>query len=200
MKRIINQIVALAGCVLLAGIVSAKVTVTDEVAAPKLVNPSFETPGDSADTAAGWGRWGDWFNREDSWTPVLTGHCILGYQHWQIANAKDSGVFQDVQGAVKGTSYTFGIFVNPDKAKAPSQDALKIELRLESIVDGQPKTVASKVYYVADLKADEWKLLTVAGAPENDTLRVLVIVTPSPVDGTRGGAIRFDDASLDLTH
>ncbi len=200
MKRIINQMAALAGFILLAGTVSAKVTITGDAAAPKLVNPSFEDPGDSADRAAGWGRWGQWFNREDSWSPVRTGRCILGYHHWQIPDAKDSGVFQDVQGAVKGTSYTFGIYVNLDKAKDASQDALNIELRLESVIDGQPKTLASKVYKVADLKPDEWEQLTVAGAPENDTLRVLVIVTPSPVDGTRGGAIRFDDASLDFGH
>jgi hypothetical protein len=37
----------------------------------------------------------------------------------------------------------------------------------------------------------------VSAAPANDTLRVLVIVTPAPENGTRGGALRFDDAFLE---
>jgi|SRR5579862_3464470 len=197
MNRCRNWLVAL-GCVLISGgIVSAKVTVLADAAVPKLVNPSFEDPGDAPDRAAGWSRWGQWINREDQWTPVRSGRCILGYHHWQISDANNSGVYQDVEHAVKGTEYTFGIYANLDKAKNPTQDALTIEMRLESIVNGQQQIVASKLYKVADFAPDQWEKLTVSGAPSNDSLRVLVIITPSPQNGARGGAIRFDDAFLE---
>jgi len=174
----------------------AKVAITAVSATPQLVNPSFEDPGETPDRAAGWSRWGNWFNREDSWSPVRSGRCILGYHHWQIPDASDSGVYQDVTNAVKGTEYTFGIFANIDKARPPMRDALTIELRLESLVDGQPQRIGSKLYNVADLVPDRWEKLTVAATPVNDSLRVLVIAQPSPINGTRGGAIRFDDAFL----
>ena len=200
MNRRGNWIVAF-GCLLISvAITSAKVTVSGGATSPKLVNPSFEDPGEEPDRAAGWGRWGDWFNREEGWTPVHSGHCILGYHHWEIPSAKDSGVFQDVAGVAKGASYTFGIYVSVDKAKNPTRDAASIELRLESTVDGSQQTVASKLYKVADLPPDDWQKLTVSGSANRDTLRVLVIVTPSPMDGTRGGALRFDDAFLELTN
>jgi ABC-type phosphate transport system substrate-binding protein len=182
------------------GVLSAKIAVVEDIAPPKLMNPSFEEQGETADRAAGWGRWGDWFNREEGWTPVHSGHCILGYHHWEIPSAKDSGVYQDVAGAVKGASYTFGIYASVDKAKKPARDAVSIELRLESTVDGSEQTVASKLYKVADLPPDDWQKLTVSGSANSDTLRVLVIVTPSPMDGTRGGALRFDDAFLEPTN
>jgi len=182
------------------GVLSAKVAVVEGIAPPKLINPSFEEQGETTDRAAGWSRWGDWFNREEGWTPVRNGHCILGYHHWEIPSARDSGVFQDVAGVVKGTSYTFGIYVSVDKAKYPSKDAVSIELRLESTVGGSQQIVASKLYKVADLPPDDWQKLTVSGFANSGTLRVLVIVTPSPVDGTRGGALRFDDAFLELTN
>jgi acetyl esterase/lipase len=130
---------------------------------------------------------------------VRSGHCILGYHHWQIPNTKESGVYQDVAGALKGASYTFGIYVSVDKAKKPTRDAVSIELRLESTVDGHQQSVASKFYKVADLPAEDWQKLTVSGVPVSDKLRVLVVITPSPMDGTRGGALRFDDAFLGLT-
>jgi hypothetical protein len=199
MNRCGNWTVAL-GCLLVpVGIVSARVAILDDVVPPTLVNPSFEDPGDATDRAAGWGRWGQWMNREEGWTPVHSGHCLLGYHHWEIADANKSGIYQDVEHAVKGVGYTFGIYANLDKAKNPARDALTIELRLESIVDGQPRMVASKLYRVDNLAPDQWEKLTVSGAPINDSLRVLVIVTPSPQNGTRGGALRFDDAFLELT-
>jgi hypothetical protein len=188
------------GCLLIsAGVVSAKVAVIDTVVAPQLVNPSFEDPGDATDRAAGWGRWGQWMNREVGWTPVHSGHCLLGYHHWEVTDANKSGIYQDVERAVKGVGYTFGIYANLDKAKNPARDALTIELRLESIVDGQQQIVVSKLYKVADLAPDRWEKLAVSGASVNDSLRVLVIVKPSTQSGTRGGAIRFDDAFLEPT-
>jgi hypothetical protein len=192
------RFLAATAVLILAASVGAKVSVTEEPMAPKLINPSFEVAGEASDRAAAWSRWGDWFNREDSWTPVRTGHCILGYHHWEIPNANDSGLYQDVTGAVKGTSYTFGIYASADKAKDASHDAVSIELRLESTVDTHQTTIVSKLYKVADMPPDAWQKLTVTGAPTNDTFRVLVIVTPSPENGTRGGALRFDDAFLEL--
>ncbi|MGO9527919.1 MAG: carbohydrate binding domain-containing protein [Verrucomicrobiia bacterium] len=197
----VGKWLAAAGCLLIsAESVLAKVSIAEEPTAPKLANPSFEDPGDATDRAAGWSRWGDWFNREEGWTPVRSGHCILGYHHWEIPSARDSGVFQDVAGVVKGASYTFGIYVSVDKAKNPSKDAVSIELRLESTADGSQQTVASKLYKVSDLPPNDWQKLTVSGFANSGTLRVLVIVTPSPMDGTRGGALRFDDAFLELTN
>lgn len=197
--KIITRIMVTFGCVLIpAAALTAAVTVSESPApVPKLVNPSFEDKGESSDRAAGWDRWGDWFNREEGWTPVRSGHCILGYHHWEIPNAKDSGVYQNVTGTVKGTQYTFGVYVSLDKAKGTSKDAVSIELRLESTAGGGQQTIASKVYKVADFPPDTWQKITVSGAPANDTFRVLMIVTPSPDDGTRGGALRFDDAVLE---
>jgi hypothetical protein len=197
MNRTANRWIILSTILAVVGVASARVVVLDHSPAPQLVNSSFEDPGEAADRAAGWGRWGHWFDREDGWIPVHTGHCLLGYHHWEIPDSKDSGVFQDIKNAVKGTEYTFGIYVNLDKTRDARQDAISIELRLESTVDGRQQTLASKLCKVADLRPDQWERLTVTGAPVNDTLRVLVIVTPSPRDGTRSGALRFDDAFLE---
>ena len=186
-------------CLLLSvRVVSGKVAVVAETPVPTLTNPSFEDQVDAPDRAAGWSRWGDWFNREEGWTPVRSGRCILGYHHWQIPTANDSGVYQDFDGAAMGKQYTFGIYVSPDKTKEGTKDALTIELRLESTLDGRQLTLASKQYKVADLMPDKWQKLSVSGAPVNNTLRVLVIVTPAPDNGTRGGAIRFDDAFIEM--
>jgi hypothetical protein len=198
MNRIFRTVVIFSCVVIPVATLSAKVSVSDAPAVPKLVNPSFEEPGDATDRAAGWGRWGDWFNREEGWTPVHSGHCILGYHHWQISNPNPSTVYQNITGAIRGTLYTFGVYLSVDKAKEPAKNALTVEMRLESTVGGRQKIVASKLYQMADFPADDWQKLIVTGAPTNDTLRVLIIVTPSPVDGTRGGALRFDDAFLGL--
>jgi len=187
-------------CCLLLSVtaVSGKVALVAGTPVLTLINPSFEDQGDASDRAAGWGRWGDWFNREEGWTPVRSGRCILGYHHWEIPSANQSGVYQDLDGAVAAKQYTFGIYVSPDKAKDGTRDALTIELRLESTFEGRQLTLASKLYKVADLMPDKWEKLSVSGAPVNNTLRVLVIVTPAPDNGTRGGALRFDDALIEL--
>jgi hypothetical protein len=199
--KCIGTCLAATGCLLIsAESILAKVSITEVPMPPNLVNPSFEEPGGGSDRAAGWGRWGDWFNREEGWAPVHSGHCILGYHHWEIPSAKQSGVYQDVAGAVKGASYIFGIYVSVDKAKNPAKDAVSIELRLESTVDGNQQTIASRLYKVTDLPGEDWQRLTVSGMPVTDTLRVLVVITPSPTNGTRGGALRFDDAFLEPTN
>lgn len=192
MNRLKRELFAVSCLLAVMECASAKVTIT-----PQLVNPSFEDAGDAGDRAAGWGRWGNWFNREEGWTPVRSGHCILGYHHWEIPSENGSGVYQDVVGAVKGSSYTFGVYVSVDKAKEGTKNAATIELRLESTLDNHQQTLASKIFRVADLPANNWQKLTVSGSSTNETFRVLVVVTPAPENVTRGGALRFDDAFLD---
>ena len=195
--RMRTEIFAACCLLFLGASASAKVAVAAETQAPALTNPSFEDQGVAPDRAAGWSRWGNWFNREDGWTPVRSGRCILGYHHWEIPSSNDSGVYQDCAGAIMGRLYTFGIYVNPDKAKGDKKEARTIELRLESTLNGQQLTLASKSYKLADLAPDRWERLFVSGAPVNNTLRVLVIVTPAPNNGSRGGALRFDDAFIE---
>ena len=159
-----------------------------------LMNPSFEDADESAentygDLAAKWGRWGAWMNRETGWKPVRTGKCVIGYHHWEIEDDGTSGIYQDIEDVPSGKSYTFKAHVMKDK----DTDAENVEMRLELF--GGATTVASVNYPVSDLKAGEWKELTVSGTPETDGIRVLVIVTPKQ-GGDRHGAMKIDDASL----
>jgi hypothetical protein len=163
--------------------------------AQTLVNPSFETEGPQGDLAAGWSRWGDWMNRETGWTPVKDGVCLIGYHHWQIEKSENSGLYQDVL-VESGKSYTFSVFANGDQATDSSKNPETVELRLESTVGGVQSTVASKTYSFKDLASGtEWSLLRVSGTAPNTTLRVLVIVNPAK-EGPRGGAVKFDQATL----
>jgi len=77
--------------------------------AAMLENESFEELGDSFDKASGWNRWGDWINREDSWTPTHDGTCILAYHHWQIETEDSSGFWQDAKNIRPGKMYTFSV-------------------------------------------------------------------------------------------
>ena len=63
MKKIQNRAFMFA-CVLMAA-ATTSLRAADVHPTPTLVNPSFEDAGDTGDKAAGWGRWGEWFNRED---------------------------------------------------------------------------------------------------------------------------------------
>lgn len=166
--------------------------------AQTLRNASFETGGETEDVAAGWQRWGHWLNRETGWSPTHGGHCLLGYHHWEVPNAEDSGAYQDVTKPSARQTATFHIYANVDRAKDGKKDARFVELRMEATIDGQQRTLASRLFSVDQLKADTWEKLSVTGTTLNDTLRVLVIVSPHPDDKARGGALRFDDASLDV--
>ncbi len=160
----------------------------------QMVNPSFEDEGEQGDLAAGWLRWGDWMNREAAWTPVKDGSCIIGYHHWQIEKTDNSGLYQDMK-VTAGQPYTFTVYANADKP-ADAKTAENVELRLETTVNDQQSTVASKTYNLSDLATgSDWSKLQVSGTAPNDTLRVLIIVTPAK-EGPRGGAVKFDDASL----
>ena len=104
------------------------------VRADLLQNPSFEEQGIAPDLAAHWYRWGQWINREDSWAPTRTGKCMIGYHHWQIEDANDSGIWQDITGVKVGQRFKFSVFVWFDKTNAPARE---VELRLEATRNGQ---------------------------------------------------------------
>src|ERR1035437_1138729 len=95
-----------------------------------LQNPSFEEQGEKNDLAQHWNRWGQWINRETSWVPTHGGSCLIGYHHWQIESADNSGIWQDLPKVSAGQRYKFSAFVMVDKVDSgvPFQ---KTELRLE---------------------------------------------------------------------
>lgn len=182
--------------ILMMAIMGFLVLSTVAVQAQSLQNASFERPGDADDRAYGWDRWGQWINRECSWTPVVDGSCLIGYHHWQIESGDSSGLYQDVAGAKEGARYAFKIMANADLAKEDKKGPVSVELRLECTVYGEQVTINSSTYKVEEIATgDQWSPLTVSGTAANDTLRVLVIVYPSP-EGPRDGAVKFDAAAL----
>ena len=161
-----------------------------------LKNASFETAGSSADTAANWNRWGDWMNRETSWAPTHGGQCLIGYHHWEVANDNNSGLWQDVTTVTPGQKFKFSAFVFVDDSGS-GHAAQKIELRLEAIRDGHEVTINSVSQPVADLPKDsKWHELSVTGTTPEKNIRVLVVITPGA--NPHGGAIKIDDADLEL--
>jgi hypothetical protein len=163
-----------------------------------LKNPSFEVVGASPDAAADWNRWGDWINRETGWSPTHGGACLIGYHHWQITNAQNSGIWQDVTTVQAGQKFTFTVFVSADVPDAGNNSADKIELRLEAIRDGHELTIASATTPIEDLQQTPgWHELSVTGTTPENNIRALVVVTPSS-GGPRGGAVKIDDADLEL--
>lgn len=162
--------------------------------AQELKNASFEEPGGDgelwiSDRAAHWERWGGWFNRETSWSPVLDGQCLAAYHHWRIQGDDPSGLYQDIPDVAAGEPYTFKIKVFKDKLT----NADYVELRLEPYLGGA--TLASTVYRMTELKSGRWNVLSVTGVCQRVGIRVLVIAKPgrSP---RRKGALKFDNAEL----
>ncbi|MEY2487056.1 MAG: endoglucanase [Verrucomicrobiota bacterium] len=164
-----------------------------------LKNPSFETEGKSSDTAADWSRWGDWVNRETGWTPTHSGKCLVGYHHWQINKGDNSGIWQDVSGVKAGQRFSFSVFVCADAPNKGDNPAEKIELRLEATRGGQQVQIQAVSVPISDLKDSGWHKLTVSGTTPEDNLRVLVAVTPA-ANSPRGGAIKIDDAALEVSN
>jgi endoglucanase len=163
-----------------------------------LQNGSFETPGEQNDLADHWRRWGDWMNREDSWTPTHSGKALMAYHHWQIEKADTSGLFQDVD-VTPGQRYTFSVFAQHDDPKG-AHDATSVEIRLENTKPDGQVVLNSETFKVAELPTgDHWKQLSVSGTAVSKTVRVLIITNPSP-DIPRGGAVKFDDAALLPAH
>lgn len=162
---------------------------------PLLVNPSFEDPANSENPldpqAAGWGTWGGWMNRETGWAPVRSGSCILAYHHFRIGDAESSGFYQDVPGVAEGADCTFRIFVCKDMNTVIDG----VELRLEPFDGGAP--VATFRAASGDIKANRWTELSVTGRAPLPGIRVVVAVHPRK-SGTRDGAVKFDDASLEV--
>ncbi len=163
-----------------------------------LKNPSFEIEGKSGDTAADWNRWGDWINRETGWTPTHSGKCLIGYHHWQITGAQNSGMWQDVSGVKAGQKFTFSVFVCVDAPNKGDNPAEKIEVRMEATRGGQQVQIESVSVPLSELPKDSgWHKLTVTGTTPEDNLRVLIAVTPS-ANTPRGGAVKIDDANLEI--
>ena len=163
-----------------------------------LTNPSFETAGDSPDVALGWLRWGDWMNRESEWTPTHSGKCLIGYHHWQITTADNSGLWQNISNAKAGQKFKFSVFVYIDPPNGSDNPPQKIELRLEATRDGQQVAIHSETFKLEDIPKDSnWHELSVTGTTPVNNLRVLIIVTPA-AKAPRGGAVKFDDASVEL--
>lgn len=163
-----------------------------------LKNPSYEDVGSSADIAANWNRWGNWINREDSWSPTHGGKCLIGYHHWQIEDKENSGMWQDVTNVKAGQKFKFSVFVSADTPDKGNNSAEKVELRLETIRNGKEVTIESVTTPVADLqKSTGWHELSVTGTTPDNNIRVLVVVTPA-ANTPRGGAVKIDDAKLEL--
>lgn len=161
-----------------------------------LKNPSFEEVGTEPDHAAGWERWGNWMNREDSWTPTRSGKALIGYHHWQIESGGDSGLWQDAP-VQKGKRYTFSIYVTQDPAK-DAKPVQRLELALEATIDGKQAVIVRKVIPGNEIATNpQWSRLSITGTAPSDKMRVLVRIAPS-TEAPRGGAIKMDDASLKL--
>jgi hypothetical protein len=164
--------------------------------AQELRNGSFEDAEAELDNAYGdlaahWGRWGNWMNRETAWRPTHQGKSIIGYHHWQIEGGDSSGIYQDIAGTPAGSEFTFSVFASKDSGT----NAEEIELRLEK-PDGAG-TIVSQVFPVQEIKGGKWTKLSVTGTIPGEGVRVLVIVKPR-ADGERKGAIKFDDATLEV--
>jgi hypothetical protein len=189
-----NKTQLTAACTLLLGSVLFRPAIA-EVQANLLQNPSFEAVQDgTTDQAANWFRWGQWLNREDSWSPTHEGKCVIGYHHWQIESADDSGMWQDVA-AEPGKQYEFTIYANRDDA-GDKKLADTVEIRLEAVYDDHTVAINSLTAKVADIATgQDWSKLTVKGTAANAKLRVLIRIAPDK-NGPRGGAVKFDDARL----
>jgi hypothetical protein len=157
-----------------------------------LSNASFEDAGDQPDRAATWQRWGNWINREDSWTPTKSGQCVLGYHHWRIENADDSGVWQDVK-VEAGKTYRLVVPMLADPGENPVDS---VTVALEATVDGRQVTLVDETARGIDLQTSTtWSGLSIQAVAPADTIRVLIRVRPKK-DAPRGGAVKFDDVHL----
>ena len=168
-------------------------------AAPELINGSFEEGGTTSDTAVGWTRWGEWINRETDWKPVRTGQAVLGYHHWQIPSEADSGVWQEVKGLKVGQKVKFSIFMMVDSVSGNQARAEYVELRLEYSKNGWQEILAQKRVPLKDFPTDEaWHAIEVEGVASTEELRVVLSITPSLDEIPKAGAVKFDDAEIQV--
>lgn len=164
----------------------------------RLQNGSFEIPQGSTvpDQAKYWNRWGEWLNREQGWTPSRDGDCMLGYRHWQIQSAANSGAWQDVTSLTPGMRQTFSVDANRDLPAGGKFGPDSVELRIESQYQGRWLFVASQTFGAGDIATGAgWSRLHVAGLVPADNARVLIIVNPSS-QTPRDASFKFDNASL----
>lgn len=164
-----------------------------------LQNPSFEIKGDSEDRAEDWSRWGDWMNRETTWSPVQSGAAIIAYHHYKIQSDADSGLWQNVK-VHANQSTRFRIHANADPGGGGGSFAKSVELRLEVPgQDGTPVAVASETFAADQIATDDqWSTLEIIGTPTSDVVRLIVCVTPATGEGIqRDGAVKFDAVQLD---
>lgn len=163
-----------------------------------LANPSFEQPGEGSRPGA-WFGWGLNLDRQTAWSPTHTGSCLLGYAHWAVKDADNAGVWQDVTGLQPGRRYRFAVFAATDVVRTGRTPFGSVELRLEGEVGGDRLTLASRTYTYADLVGSPaWNELAVEAAAVSATMRVLIVVSPSPTDADRrDGALKLDDARLE---
>lgn len=176
---------------------SAKASTPKIGATSVLQNGSFEQQTD--DAIAGWSQWGGWFGRQDGWTPVRDGQAILAYEHYQVSGSDNSGVWQDIQTS-KGTTVKFTVHANVDKGQSGNHLPKQVELKLESpLPDGKTVTLAKKTFEASHLAdGDKWSLLSVEGTALSEKVRCLIIVDPSDQQEQRDGALKFDQASVEL--
>lgn len=172
---------------------SAPPAVWAQSAAPSLSNPSFEFAGEKTEEVPGWGVWGGGIDRVDTWKPTRTGDAMVGYKHWVIRDAGDSGLFQDVSSVVAGAVHEFSVWIYVDPAERNGFGG--VELRLESGVDGRQVTVATNAVAGADIPAGRWSRISVRGTAPVANLRALVVFFPS-VEEPRAGAVKIDDAQI----
>ncbi|MCU0791754.1 MAG: hypothetical protein MUE42_02625 [Opitutaceae bacterium] len=161
--------------------------------APTLGNPSFEFAGDKPEDVPAWGVWGGGIDRVDTWTPTRSGAGMIGYKHWLIRDAGDSGLFQDAGGVEAGAGHEFSVWIFADEVQGRGFGG--VELRLESGVDGKQVTLASNLVAGADIPVGRWSRIAVRAVAPVDNLRVVIVFFPS-VDGPRDGAVKIDDAQI----
>lgn len=164
----------------------------------ELANPSFELTGNPArddwPKAEGWETWGPWIRRETGWQPRHWGRCMIGYHHWRVVDPAPSGFSQDLPEFPPDTHVTFKVFAYRDA----DTNAEAVELRIEHVSGGT--LLAACRYEVARMPAGVWNELSVSmkSPPASAAgLRVSVSISPAP-RRPRGGALKFDDASLEI--
>ena len=159
-----------------------------------LKNGSFELPARNAGEAEHWITKGPGLTRQTDWTPTHSGTALMGYHHWEIKSSAATELSQEIE-VKTGERYRFTIFAMRDDPKG-DQNTASVDLKMFGKSEGHVVTLNT-----AEIKSDEiaaghyWTELTVEGTAMGDTMRVSIVITPA-ASGPRGGAIKFDDASL----
>jgi hypothetical protein len=130
-------------------------------------------------------------NRETAWAPTHSGVGMIGYHHWQIESSDDSGLYQDLPDLPAGQNLTFTVFAYKDR----DTNATFVEMRLEKL--GGFEILATQTYSMEHLKTAEWTSLSVSGRNPGPGARIVIVVRPSTI-APRKGAIKFDDARVDI--